>query len=458
MIAGELPATPTQLSEGTGPVTHRRQPDPGQPRQRRRWRHPAAADLGGRTSRQATPETIAITNNTIANNVSAHEGGGIALDDAAFVNIVNNTVVKNLTTATAVTSDGTPAAAGLSTAELSDPLLARLRSSSCSRVRRTSRRQGSPSRPCSTTCSGTTGPAATRAATSTASEAPCPTGPRTTPTPGTWGSWASPGTLHPVNSVLQTTTGTDGGVNTRVSDDPLLRAPYDLTVDVLAARTYPAFRQAAIVTTKLPAHPARGLPPGRRVGRPSVPGAASTAGLHRSDRQLPGQRATARTSTAPTARPGRALRRGLGPVHPLTPVRASPPSPEARTGPPAPAHLRSTRTPAAHRTTEITAGHGPEETTVSDTTAPGASRRSFLLGAAGVGASLVVGARVVAPSPATGCGTGRRRRTGKGDAQAPPRRHRRLGVHARPARPPTCPFFPDPLAPNRVQHLHVRFP
>ena len=59
--------------------------------------------------------------------MSAHEGGGIALDDAAFVNIVDNTVAKNLTTATAVTSDGNAAPAGLSTAANSDPLQARLR-------------------------------------------------------------------------------------------------------------------------------------------------------------------------------------------------------------------------------------------------------------------------------------------------------------------------------------------
>ncbi|MGA8988041.1 hypothetical protein, partial [Aeromicrobium sp.] len=127
MVAGELPATTTQLSEGTGPVTI----------DANRIQANLANDDGGgirllQTSgthiTASSPETIAITNNTIANNVSAHEGGGIALDDAAFVNIVNNTVVKNLTTATAVTSDGTPAAAGLSTAELSAPLLARLRS------------------------------------------------------------------------------------------------------------------------------------------------------------------------------------------------------------------------------------------------------------------------------------------------------------------------------------------
>ena len=45
-----------------------------------------------------------VYNNMIVNNVSTHEGGGIALDDAPNVRVYNNTVMKNLTTATAVTS------------------------------------------------------------------------------------------------------------------------------------------------------------------------------------------------------------------------------------------------------------------------------------------------------------------------------------------------------------------
>ena len=56
-----------------------------------------------------------VYNNMIVNNVSTHEGGGIALDDAPNVRVFNNTIMKNLTTATAVTSDGRPAPAGLST-------------------------------------------------------------------------------------------------------------------------------------------------------------------------------------------------------------------------------------------------------------------------------------------------------------------------------------------------------
>jgi hypothetical protein len=60
-----------------------------------------------------------VTNNMIVNNISAHEGGGIAIDDATDVHIVNNTIAKNITTATAMTSNGSPAPAGLSTGKLS---------------------------------------------------------------------------------------------------------------------------------------------------------------------------------------------------------------------------------------------------------------------------------------------------------------------------------------------------
>ena len=56
-----------------------------------------------------------VYNNMIVNNVSTHEGGGIAIDDAPNVRFYNNTVMKNITTATAVTSNGQPAPAGLST-------------------------------------------------------------------------------------------------------------------------------------------------------------------------------------------------------------------------------------------------------------------------------------------------------------------------------------------------------
>ena len=62
----------------------------------------------------------------IVNNVSTHEGGGIAIDDTPNVRVYNNTIMKNVTTATAVTSDGQPVPAGLSTAANSTLLQGRL--------------------------------------------------------------------------------------------------------------------------------------------------------------------------------------------------------------------------------------------------------------------------------------------------------------------------------------------
>ena len=56
---------------------------------------------------------ITITNNILTNNISAHEGGAISLNDAPVVDIVNNTISGNLTTATSVTSNGAPAPAGV---------------------------------------------------------------------------------------------------------------------------------------------------------------------------------------------------------------------------------------------------------------------------------------------------------------------------------------------------------
>jgi len=63
-----------------------------------------------------------VYNNTIVNNVSSHEGGGVSLNDAPDVSFFNNTVMNNITTATAVTSNGSPAPAGLSSSRNSDLL------------------------------------------------------------------------------------------------------------------------------------------------------------------------------------------------------------------------------------------------------------------------------------------------------------------------------------------------
>lgn len=250
MVAGELPSNPTILSEGTGPARIERNlisdnlanDDGGGIR---------VLQASGSHISKATPGTITIANNTVTNNVSTHEGGGIALDDAAFTNIVGNTIAKNLTTASAVTSDGTPAPAGLSTAQNSDQLQTRLKNSTlfpgAADLKTTTfsnpvilddvfndNRAGSFSGGWVTGIGGT-----------------LPDGSTNDVNPWDLGVADGPGTLKPVGSVLQSTQGTDPSASV-VSDDPLFKDPSDVFVDVLASRTYPAFRQSLIIAELLP--------------------------------------------------------------------------------------------------------------------------------------------------------------------------------------------------------------
>ncbi len=113
MIAGALQADPNVLSPGTGSVKIEANTIQG---------NLANDDGGGIRFLMAGNEPMEVTNNTIVNNVSTHEGAGISLNDATNVRIVNNTIMKNTTTATAVTSDGTPAPAGISSSLNSDQL------------------------------------------------------------------------------------------------------------------------------------------------------------------------------------------------------------------------------------------------------------------------------------------------------------------------------------------------
>ncbi len=264
MVAGELPATPTGLTEGTGPMRIDRNviqanlanDDGGGIR---------LLQVSGSHISSTTPGTIDITNNTIADNVSAHEGGGIAIDDAVFVNIDNDTVTKNITTATAVTSNGQPVAAGLTTAAISEPLQQRLDSAFANSgtknnsylVRGNSNWLGF-SRPTLFNdifwdnragtyvggyVTGIGGTLPNGAANSTMN----------------WdmqvvdqasGSSASM-VLTPTYSVIQTTGGTVSS-STVSTADPNFVDPYEIGVNVLAVRANPAFRQAAIVTRVLP--------------------------------------------------------------------------------------------------------------------------------------------------------------------------------------------------------------
>ena len=253
MIAGELPSDPTQLSPGTGAVTidnniistNLANDDGGGIR---------LLMTSGTDIRSNRRGTVRIANNTIADNISAHEGGGIAIDDAVFVDIVNNTISKNLTTATAVTSDGLKAPAGLSTAANSDPLQARLRSSafpSSSSIgntrfskptlfnnvffdNRAGRYQGG-------TIHGI---------------GKYPVGTDTDIVNWDMGMTDVPvGLLAPTYSVLQSTFGTSfSSTNTQITNPAQhgLADPWDVSVDVLAARTYPAFRQTLILAELLP--------------------------------------------------------------------------------------------------------------------------------------------------------------------------------------------------------------
>ena len=117
MIAGQLPAANATLSPGAGAVTIDGNFVEA---------NLSNDDGGGIRFLMAGAASFDVVNNVIANNVSTHEGGGLALDDAPNVILRNNTIVKNITTATAATSDHLPTPAGLSTGRNSIELQATL--------------------------------------------------------------------------------------------------------------------------------------------------------------------------------------------------------------------------------------------------------------------------------------------------------------------------------------------
>ncbi len=112
-IGGEVPISPLLPSAGTGDVDIYNNLIQD---------NLANDDGGGIRLLMVELYRVNIYNNMIVNNISTHEGGGIALDDAPYTTIYNNTIMKNITTATASTSDGKPAPAGISTAGNSLPL------------------------------------------------------------------------------------------------------------------------------------------------------------------------------------------------------------------------------------------------------------------------------------------------------------------------------------------------
>jgi hypothetical protein len=227
MIAGELPANPAKPSPGSGPVTVDGNIIEA---------NMSNDDGGGIRLLQAGNFPITLTNNMIVANVSTHEGGAIAMDDSVDVRIVNNTVMGNLTTATAVTSNGKPAPAGLSTAANSAQLQATLPAGASTFSNPKlfnnifwNNRAGSWN---GLYVSGIGAPDA----------------PAGDPV-NYWdmGSADGVGPLTPTNSVLQTTTGTTLSGTNSVGVDPQVKMPFTATVTIETSRAFPSFRQAVIV-------------------------------------------------------------------------------------------------------------------------------------------------------------------------------------------------------------------
>ena len=230
MIAGQLPADPSILSPGTGAVAIH---------DNLVQSNLANDDGGGIRFLMAGNFPMNVYNNMIVNNVSTHEGGGIAIDDAPKVRVYNNTIMKNVTTATAVTSNGLPAPAGLSTGQNSSLLQATLPAGSpifsnpllfnnIFRDNRAGTRAGA-----TVTGIGATGDA--------------------TPI-STW-DMGVPGTsnlLSPTNSILQTNLGVNASPTNLVGADPLVVSARDTALTFAPWRTNPNFVGAILVAADIP--------------------------------------------------------------------------------------------------------------------------------------------------------------------------------------------------------------
>jgi hypothetical protein len=231
MIAGELPATVGALSPGSGPVEiYANQIQANM----------ANDDGGGIRFLMAGDFPMNVYNNMIVNNVSTHEGGGIGINDAPNVRVYNNTIMKNLTTATAVTSNGQPAPAGLSTSANSDQL-------------QTTLPGGSPtfSNPSLFNNVFWDNRAGTRAGTTVTG-----IGLGGATDINNWDLGVADGTgeLAPTNSVVQQNTASHTYTTsaTNSSADPGVVSTYDVSVSFATWRQNPAFVDATLVTVEQP--------------------------------------------------------------------------------------------------------------------------------------------------------------------------------------------------------------
>ena len=173
------------------------------------------------------------------------------------MDVVGNTVARNLTTATAVTSDGTRGPGRAVHGDEQRPAPAAPASAAVPGVADAGGHRPSASRRSSTTCSGTTGPAPTAAARITGIGV-LPDGIDGGVEQLGHGHDRRPGRPARADrdSVLQTDARhgrqPDLAGHQRGHRRPRLKDPYALSVDVLASRTYPAFRQASVIAELLP--------------------------------------------------------------------------------------------------------------------------------------------------------------------------------------------------------------
>ncbi len=227
MIAGELPADPDLLTSGAGPVDVYANLIQN---------NLANDDGGGLRFLMAGNFPYNVYNNIVVNNISTHEGGGVSLNDAPNVRFFNNTVMKNITTATAMTSLGQPAPAGLSSSRNSNLLQATLPG-------------GSPifSDPVLFNNIFWDNRAGTFVGSAVAG-----IGSPGDPNPiNQWDLGVTDGTglLSPTDSMLQVTTGTVPDGSNIVGSDPTVVATYDTTVRALPWRGNPRFVDILMITT-----------------------------------------------------------------------------------------------------------------------------------------------------------------------------------------------------------------
>ncbi len=196
-------------------------------------------DGGGIRLLQVGNKELDLTNNIVTDNISAHEGGGLALDDSTNVHITGNTVMKNITTATAITSNGQPAPAGLSTASNSDQLQATLGRNAPLYSQPKDFRDNIFSDNRAGTWDPTTGlVTGIGAAGDTAAVRRWDMGSVDTVSP----------LLAPTYSLLsQADPQVTSSSTNVVGVSPGVSNPYDVSVQILTSRAFPSFRQAVIV-------------------------------------------------------------------------------------------------------------------------------------------------------------------------------------------------------------------